>query len=654
MRGSLERGNAHLLIILAAVGIIIYLTVSSMFPFKDKLFGSLYPKQSSHAASFTIGSNVSGITHYGYADTNPDCVANASYAVGGIPAPSPTSGGTGANLYVDPKNIDLQSSASVTATADPKCSINITPSFAYGLESCKGGCGTGGVTDGCTCSDGNPKDAKSCWWRWTCTATTAGSYIAFFNTVFLNAASSDLDADLVEMKRMGMKIIRVFAANQYITDNEAATRLGIFLDKANQYEISVIVSLIDFYSSGFSPQGTEQYYTGNYNGIGLLGHEFFATGYQIRYKDFVKTIVAANKDKSNIYAWEPGNELMDSSDPQTLISFMKDVTTIIKSIDNQHTIATGMLNAAHTGLSPQSLYSQLPDVNLITVHAYDGDRSGVIDVEWAKSNNKNVILEEFGYSGTSDRSAQYKNELDYWKGQGVAAVLQWGFIAKGLADNGNGDGKYGMDTIWHTDYDALAAVFQNYAGSGAPACDPSQVTMSVSPNPGQAGGQVTFNVSGNQGSTYIDDKWTGGVDCIGSFWGSKTCTATSSGNFSWTHYWKNCAPNDCGTTSIQCFKAATYDIIDSTQPAVTITYPSNGVTVDKNKITTIAANASDNVGIAKVEFYVNYTLTCTDPSSPYSCSWKVPSKPKVAYTITAKAYDQAGNTSSSIVKVTSK
>lgn len=412
--------------------------------------------------SFSVGTNVTGITHYGYADNNPDCLASAPYEVGGSPLPSPTSGGTGANLYVDPKNIDLQSSASVTATADTKCSGNITQSFADGLTDCKGGCGTGGVTDGCTCSGGNPKDTKSCWWRWTCTAAATGSYTASFNSAFSKAAASDLDADLAEMKRMGMKVIRVFAANKYIADEEAANRLGVFLDKANQYGISVIISLIDFYNSGFSPQGTEQYYTGNYNGIGLLGDEFFAGGYQSRYKEFVKAVVLANKDKSNIYAWEAGNELADSSNPQTLIAFMKDITATIKSIDSQHAIATGMLNAGHTGLTPQSLYSELPDVNLITVHAYDGDRSGFLDVEWAKSNSKNVIMEEFGFSGTGDRSAQYKNEIDYWKSLGVSAILQWGFMAKGLSDNGNGDNKYGMDNIWHTDYDVLASLFQSY------------------------------------------------------------------------------------------------------------------------------------------------------------------------------------------------
>ncbi len=49
-----QKGFAPLLLILlAALGIIIYVLVSSTFPFKDKLFSFLYPKPSSHASELT-------------------------------------------------------------------------------------------------------------------------------------------------------------------------------------------------------------------------------------------------------------------------------------------------------------------------------------------------------------------------------------------------------------------------------------------------------------------------------------------------------------------------------------------------------------------------------------------------------------------------
>lgn len=93
---------------------------------------------------------------------------------------------------------------------------------------------------------------------------------------------------------------------------------------------------------------------------------------------------------------------------------------------------------------------------------------------------------------------------------------------------------------------------------------------------------------------------------------------------------------------------------DTSPPVVTINYPANGSSVLRNTTVNITALASDNVGIAKVEFYVRGTLTCTDLTSPYNCSWKVPAKPRVIYTLQVNAYDTAGNTASSSIQVTAK
>lgn len=92
---------------------------------------------------------------------------------------------------------------------------------------------------------------------------------------------------------------------------------------------------------------------------------------------------------------------------------------------------------------------------------------------------------------------------------------------------------------------------------------------------------------------------------------------------------------------------------DTVSPTVSITYPANGSTIQRNSTLTLSANASDNVGVSSVEFLVNGSLVCTDSSSPYSCGWKVSGKPKATYTITVRAYDAMGNTDSSAIRVTS-
>ncbi|MGE5223122.1 MAG: family 16 glycosylhydrolase [Omnitrophica WOR_2 bacterium] len=93
---------------------------------------------------------------------------------------------------------------------------------------------------------------------------------------------------------------------------------------------------------------------------------------------------------------------------------------------------------------------------------------------------------------------------------------------------------------------------------------------------------------------------------------------------------------------------------DTTPPAVSIVRPIDGSGVLIKSSVTIEANASDDQGIASVEFYVNGSLRCTDTAVPYTCAWKVPASVGVRYAIDAKAYDLSGNTAVSTVTVTSR
>lgn len=95
-----------------------------------------------------------------------------------------------------------------------------------------------------------------------------------------------------------------------------------------------------------------------------------------------------------------------------------------------------------------------------------------------------------------------------------------------------------------------------------PACDQSQVNLAVSPNPAKVGDTVNFRVSGSQGSTWVQDFWSGGVDCNGVVSGSKSCTAQNIGTFTWTHKWQNTAPNNINLKGEVCSKnPASFTII---------------------------------------------------------------------------------------------
>lgn len=89
---------------------------------------------------------------------------------------------------------------------------------------------------------------------------------------------------------------------------------------------------------------------------------------------------------------------------------------------------------------------------------------------------------------------------------------------------------------------------------------------------------------------------------------------------------------------------------DTTNPSVAIDSPSNGATVGGN--VTIAASASDDRNVAKVEFFVDGTLLATDTTSPYSASWNTGGTSNGAHTILARATDTSNNSASASVGVT--
>jgi subtilisin family serine protease len=93
--------------------------------------------------------------------------------------------------------------------------------------------------------------------------------------------------------------------------------------------------------------------------------------------------------------------------------------------------------------------------------------------------------------------------------------------------------------------------------------------------------------------------------------------------------------------------------VDNTAPTVAITSPANGAQVTKNTTVNINANASDNIGVVKVEFYVNNVLKCTNTAPAYTCAWLVPNL-KATFSLKATSYDAVGKTASHTISVNSK
>lgn len=90
-------------------------------------------------------------------------------------------------------------------------------------------------------------------------------------------------------------------------------------------------------------------------------------------------------------------------------------------------------------------------------------------------------------------------------------------------------------------------------------------------------------------------------------------------------------------------------VSESVPPSVSITSPGNNSKVSNAIL--ISASASDNVGVTKVEFYLDGILKATQAAEPFQYSWNTLAGATGVHTVTAKAYDAAGNAGASTVSV---
>lgn len=108
------------------------------------------------------------------------------------------------------------------------------------------------------------------------------------------------------------------------------------------------------------------------------------------------------------------------------------------------------------------------------------------------------------------------------------------------------------------------------------------------------------------------------------------------------------------TTDTACVPSGTGDNCasppDTIAPVVSVTAPANNASITGT--VSVTANATDDVAVSRVEFYIDGTLKGTDTSSPYAYSLVASTLTPGTHTISAKAYDPAGNvTTSTIINV---
>lgn len=204
-----------------------------------------------------------------------------------------------------------------------------------------------------------------------------------------------------------------------------------------------------------------------------------------------------------------------------------------------------------------------------------------------------------------------------------------------------------------------------------PPCTTSNPSVSVSPasKTGAPGSALAYTVSvTNRNSTYCDTSTftinpvvpTGfttnpvNVNVAPGSTVNSNITVTSGATVSDGSYPYTVMAND-NSNPVSSSASATYivytPVLDTTPPTVSISSPASGTKVSGR--VNINVSASDNVGVAKVEFYIDNKLVTTDTTAPYSYRWNVNKKISAGnHTIMVKAYDAANNSASASIVVT--
>src|SRR5205823_13984 len=83
---------------------------------------------------------------------------------------------------------------------------------------------------------------------------------------------------------------------------------------------------------------------------------------------------------------------------------------------------------------------------------------------------------------------------------------------------------------------------------------------------------------------------------------------------------------------------------DTTPPTVSISAPPSGTV---SGVVTVNVTATDNVGVTRVDLLVNGAVFASDTTAPYTFNWDTTALAGTTNTLTARAYDAAGNSGDS-------
>jgi hypothetical protein len=274
-----------------------------------------------------------------------------------------------------------------------------------------------------------------------------------------------------------------------------------------------------------------------------------------------------------------------------------------------------------------------PPTVSITSPANGATVTGTITVAANASDNVAVASVQFRVDGanvgTADTTAPYSFSLN------TATLSNGSHSLTAVA----------KDTSGNTATSTAVAITVNNA------VDTTPPTVSITSPANGATVSGTITVSANASDNVavasvqfrVDGANVGTADTAAPYSFSLNTATLSNGSHSLTAVAKDTSGNTATSTAVAI---TVNNAADTTPPTVSITSPANGATVGGT--ITITASASDNVGVASVQFLLDgAALGSKDTSAPYSVQWATSQSSSGIHTLAAQAWDAAGNTATS-------
>jgi hypothetical protein len=271
----------------------------------------------------------------------------------------------------------------------------------------------------------------------------------------------------------------------------------------------------------------------------------------------------------------------------------------------------------------------------ITSPAANATLSGSVNVNVTASDNvavKNVQLKiDNANSGAAVTTAPYViavNTSSLSNGNHILTA-----VASDVAGNSTTSAQVAVKVSNSTTDTTPPTVSMTAPASGATVNGTVSVTASASDNVGVA--SVQFQLDGAN---------VGSLDTASPYSFSWNTATASNGSHTLRAIAKDAVGNS--TTSANATVTVSNSTADTTPPTVSMTAPASGATVSGT--VSVTANASDNVGVASVQFQLDgANFGSLDTASPYSVSWNTTTSSNGAHTLRAIAKDAAGNSTTS-------